>query len=72
MKEKFSEVFHNIENVEHGWFIFYINHKSNDMAAFNSIDLNTLKFNHTIIPQLVDSLDDIVKRIIGVVQNKYV
>lgn len=41
------------------------------MATFNSIDLKTLKFNKTIIPQLVNSLDDIVKRILGVVKNEY-
>lgn len=72
LKHSFDEAFHNISKKEHHWFIFYLDERSNDMAVFNKIDLKTLKFNHTIIPQLVDSLDDIVKRIIGVVQNKYV
>lgn len=74
LEDKFREEFHNVEKEEHGWFIFRINHKSNDMAFFNNIEggLISLKFKEeSVICDLKKSLDNIVGRILEIVKNEH-
>lgn len=56
---------------EHPKFIFSLYLKSDDMNVLNNIEFDKLKFNKDAVHQLIESLDQIIKRILNVVELHY-
>lgn len=69
--EKFSEEFHNSVQDKHERFISYLWKKSSDMNLLSNVNLKELKFNKEIIPQLIEALDSIIKRMMKVIEAEY-
>lgn len=69
--QKLSLHFHNSIQEKHEKFISYVWKNSSDMTLLSSFNLKDLKFNREIIPQLIESLDSIIKRMLKVVEMEY-
>ncbi|UUV21944.1 PDDEXK-like family protein [Paenimyroides aestuarii] len=69
---QFQNSFHNglIES-KHPRFIFSLFKNSNEMFRIQNINLLELKFNLNKISDLIEDYDNIIKKILSIVQNEY-
>lgn len=72
LSHHFLDLFNNsYPELEHPKFIFSLYLKSDDMNVLNNIEFDKLKFNKDAVHQLIESLDQIIKRLLNVVELHY-